>query len=321
MTVPEPLPCSNPQAAGWPRLWKPQKIGRLRRSAVCHELSSSSGHCRWGSWSSWNRRKRPKRCCSEVPAQKEWFASWSILQQQYQFGKSSNSGREGGRRFFLEGCRTHEDQLLQPPRELKSHCGAEASAKRSRRTVAERRSSPRRSTCPRRSRSTLDFPHSFPLPQYLCALFFHVSPNRSRTNVLKFPSLFSSGYALFQVPYLLSPLFAALTKTAGVCTNNSHSGTRRRQAAGLIPYPLHLIPFLFIPLRTLLHFFALAQNSTLLFSSGSALFAKKPEWGCYEPNISAARLFRLQSPGCKWHAANPNALWVQERTGGSEVRE
>ncbi len=29
---------------------------------------------------------------------------------------------------------------------------------------------------------------------------------------------------LFQVPYPVSPLFATLTKTAGVCTNNSHSG-------------------------------------------------------------------------------------------------
>jgi hypothetical protein len=29
----------------------------------------------------------------------------------------------------------------------------------------------------------------------------------------------------FQVPYPLSPLLATLTKTAGVCTNNSHSGT------------------------------------------------------------------------------------------------
>src|SRR5260370_14338639 len=29
----------------------------------------------------------------------------------------------------------------------------------------------------------------------------------------------------FQVPYALTPLLATLAKTAGVCTNNSHSGT------------------------------------------------------------------------------------------------
>src|SRR5438445_570919 len=29
----------------------------------------------------------------------------------------------------------------------------------------------------------------------------------------------------FQVPYPATPLFGTLTKTAGVCTNNSHSGT------------------------------------------------------------------------------------------------
>src|SRR5216684_9343964 len=31
----------------------------------------------------------------------------------------------------------------------------------------------------------------------------------------------------FQVPYPATPLFATLTKTAGVCTSNSHSGTHR----------------------------------------------------------------------------------------------
>jgi hypothetical protein len=33
---------------------------------------------------------------------------------------------------------------------------------------------------------------------------------------------------LFQVPYPVSPLLATLTKTAGVCTNNSHFGTLLR---------------------------------------------------------------------------------------------
>src|SRR6266849_5843839 len=42
-----------------------------------------------------------------------------------------------------------------------------------------------------------------------------------------------------------------------------------------LPHPSPLLPsFVFMLLRTLLHFFALAQNSTLLFSSDSTLFAK-----------------------------------------------
>jgi len=40
-------------------------------------------------------------------------------------------------------------------------------------------------------------------------------------------------------------------------------------------YPMFPISFIFNLVRTLLHFFALPKNSTLLFSSDSALFAKK----------------------------------------------
>jgi hypothetical protein len=39
-------------------------------------------------------------------------------------------------------------------------------------------------------------------------------------------SVFSHSSALFHFPYPATPLFATLTKTTGVCTNNSHSGTR-----------------------------------------------------------------------------------------------
>src|SRR6266478_2897529 len=46
----------------------------------------------------------------------------------------------------------------------------------------------------------------------------------------------------FQVPYPATPLFATLAKTAGVCTNNSHSGTHqsRLQSAHMSDclYPL-----------------------------------------------------------------------------------
>src|SRR6267378_2062945 len=44
-------------------------------------------------------------------------------------------------------------------------------------------------------------------------------------------------------------------------------------------HPLSPIPFLFTFLRTLLHFFALSKNSTLLFSIDCALFAQKPGVG------------------------------------------
>src|SRR5260370_2136487 len=45
---------------------------------------------------------------------------------------------------------------------------------------------------------------------------------------------------LFQVPYPATPLFATLAKTAGECTNNSHSGTHPAVAqawlTSLLPY-------------------------------------------------------------------------------------
>src|SRR6266403_2619780 len=44
-------------------------------------------------------------------------------------------------------------------------------------------------------------------------------------------------------------------------------------------YPMFPISFIFNPVRTLLHFFALPKNSTLLFSSDSALFAKNTRGG------------------------------------------
>jgi hypothetical protein len=53
--------------------------------------------------------------------------------------------------------------------------------------------------------------------------------------------LFSAHYTLFQVPYPAAPLFATLTKTTGVCTNSSHSGTPQSPVTSLVP-PLPLTP-------------------------------------------------------------------------------
>src|SRR5438876_2997157 len=84
----------------------------------------------------------------------------------------------------------------------------------------------------------------------------------------------------FQVPYPVSPVFAALTKTAEVCTNNSHSGSHRVQPSGtrhssLISRHLHSSPF--HSYRCAL--FCTLRNSTLFFSIGSALFAQNHPGG------------------------------------------
>src|SRR6266566_9076598 len=43
----------------------------------------------------------------------------------------------------------------------------------------------------------------------------------------KIDPLFSCACALFHFPYPVTPLFATLTKTTGVCTNSSQNGTSR----------------------------------------------------------------------------------------------
>src|SRR3989442_5104756 len=73
--------------------------------------------------------------------------------------------------------------------------------------------------------------------------------NRWRTKVLEFPSLFSSGYALFHFPYPLSPLLANLTKTAGCIPTipNLELVTRHLSLAALLKFSI------FTFLRTLLY--------------------------------------------------------------------
>jgi hypothetical protein len=72
-------------------------------------------------------------------------------------------------------------------------------------------------------------------------------------HLLHLPHLLSSSFIFrifFQVPYPATPLFATLTKTAGVYTNNSHSGTHVSPVFNPIPYPQRPIPFCFTFLRT-----------------------------------------------------------------------
>jgi len=73
--------------------------------------------------------------------------------------------------------------------------------------------------------------------------------------------------------YPVTPVESALTKRWGV-------GSFPRVQHSDIPIWFPFIPFIFIPFQTLLHFFAPAKNSTLLFSSSSELFAKNTRgWG------------------------------------------
>src|SRR6266478_8511197 len=66
-----------------------------------------------------------------------------------------------------------------------------------------------------------------------------LSPQRSGASLLPYFAFLSPSFScictLFQVPYCVSPLLATLTKTAGVCTNNSRSGTLRCPLANPTP--------------------------------------------------------------------------------------
>src|SRR6266478_6544703 len=80
----------------------------------------------------------------------------------------------------------------------------------------------------------------------------------------------------FQVPYPATPLFATLAKTAGVCTNNSHSGTHQSRVqfsslAGLsltpIPHSHTLSPFLSCSCALFCAFLHSARTQLLSFQA------------------------------------------------------
>jgi len=113
---------------------------------------------------------------------------------------------------------------------------------------------------------------SFQLPQNLCARPELFTAIRSRPTILDFRSLFSSGCALFHFPYPVSPVLATLAKTAGVYTNNSHSGTLHSS-----PFTRHWTQVL--SFRTLPNSFALRKIASLFFSCNSELFHKNTRGG------------------------------------------
>ena len=150
------------------------------------------------------------------------------------------------------------------------------------------------------------FPAPRHLPAFVCSQIirnsspaskraFHHSPcparchlaGKSHTKALEFPSLFSSGCALFHFPYPASLLFATLTETTGVCTNSSHSGTRHYRWTPVPPLPcLPLFPIHY-PLSPLFsysaHYFALfctqAKLNSFLFKRFRTLCQKTPGGG------------------------------------------
>src|SRR5437773_5278609 len=118
--------------------------------------------------------------------------------------------------------------------------------------------------------------------------------------------MFSIACALFHFPYPVTSLFATLTRTAGVCTNNSQSGTRyspistRLAAAqgparvggparlsrsparrgGQLSRSVFIYPLFFLPLA---HSFALSctlrKLNPFIFSRFRTLCEKYPGWG------------------------------------------
>ena len=79
--------------------------------------------------------------------------------------------------------------------------------------------------------------------------------------------MFSIACALFHFPYPVTSLFATLTRTAGVCTNNSQTGTRYSPIS--TRHRTQALSF-----HTLAHSFAPREMPTPLFSSIPALFAQ-----------------------------------------------
>ena len=79
-------------------------------------------------------------------------------------------------------------------------------------------------------------------------------------------------------PFAINPLRTLFISTEG----GYPSGATLTSAILSNAYPMFPISFIFNPVRTLLHFFALPKNSTLLFSGDSALCVKKHNhrgWG------------------------------------------
>src|SRR5260370_30359136 len=118
----------------------------------------------------------------------------------------------------------------------------------------------------------------FRLPARLATQFRHVTKNPSPQLLVDPPLTNCDARNPFRIRFYENcrvspgPLNIPTFKCA-FCIPDASTGPANRQRFWPISFPFTL-------LRTLLHFFALIKNSTPVFSSDSALFAKNhPGWG------------------------------------------
>jgi hypothetical protein len=94
-------------------------------------------------------------------------------------------------------------------------------------------------------------------------------------------------------PFAINPLRTLLISTEGI---HPSAALFPRQRSPRVPIPLLPISFIFNLVRTPLHFLALPKNSTLLFSSDSALCLKKHNHRAWEGiHQRIAVFFEIQS--------------------------
>src|SRR5438552_18071193 len=100
---------------------------------------------------------------------------------------------------------------------------------------------------------------------------------------------------LFQVPYSVTPVFAALTKTVrvwGILPILENLGASATRSFSFIQA---------LSFHTLAHSFALTKNSTRLFSNDSALFTQKHRgWGTLALGSMWPRVPRIQGRMMLW---------------------
>src|SRR5713226_1294429 len=112
--------------------------------------------------------------------------------------------------------------------------------------------------------ASLHFTPLFPLP--------HLSP--------LLPTPYGHSYTTAAPQPLCNQSLTHSSYLDGGCTPPSQPVNPRTFEPSNLPTSFLAIPCVFKLLRTLLHFFAVTQNSTLLFSGASALFSKNhPGWG------------------------------------------
>ena len=113
--------------------------------------------------------------------------------------------------------------------------------------------------------------------------------------------LFPFSDTLFQVPYPATPLFATLTKTAGVCTDNSQNGT-----------------FRFLPERETGRFHRIVGDAPPSFRTGQADFSLAVRScegsACAERNLSSS--YSFPAPSRRGGKRRAEGYWLLRRGKG-----